>query len=200
MWIPEAESDCVDGETYGQMPFWAVRKAAVALEICPEGAFIEREGENGTYKGFPGYETYNETLKAIGDAGLRHERDPISPEEVTDSEGRDKQDTRSDTASPDSQVSQLDQAHVRERNRLLSAKVDQLESELNEKTDRINMLETEVEHLQKELETVRSERDYLESALENNVLNQGSEQQTEEDPANDRSTLERARQFISFDQ
>ena len=200
VWIPEAGSDRADGGTYDQMPFWAVRKTAVALEICPEDAFVEREGEDGTYEGFPGYETYNETLEAIEDAGLRHERDSISPEEGPDSEDQNEKDASSDTASTDSSASQLDQAHLREKNQLLSTKIDQLESELDEKTDRIDTLEAEIERLQKELETVRSERDHLESALEDDVLNQDSEQQTEEDPVDGRSPLDRARQLVSFDQ
>ena len=103
-------------------------------------------------------------------------------------------------ALPICSASQLDQAHLREKNQLLSAKVDQLESELDEKTDRIDILEAEIERLQRELETVRSERDHLESALKNDVLNQDSEQQAEEDPADDRSPLDRARQLVSFDQ
>ena len=200
VWIPEAGSDHIDGGTYDQMPFWAVRKAAVALEICPEDAFVDREGEDGTYEGFPGYETYNETLEAIEDAGLRHERDSISPEEGPDSEDQNEKDASSDTASTDSSASQLDQAHLREKNQLLSAKVDQLKSELDEKTDRIDTLEAEIERLQRELETVRSERDHLESALKDDVLNQDSEQQTEENPADDRSPLDRARQLVFFDQ
>jgi putative DNA primase/helicase len=200
VWVPEAGSDRVDGGTYDQMPFWAVRKAAVALEICPEDAFVDREGEDGSYEGFPGYETYNETLEAIEDAGLRHGRDPISPEEGPDTEDQNEEDASSDTASADSSASQLDQAHLREKNRLLSAKVDQLEAELDEKTHRIDTLEAELERLQRELETVRSERDHLESALEDDVLTQDSEQQTEEDPADDRSALDRARQLVSFDQ
>ena len=200
VWIPEAGSDRVDGGTYDQMPFWAVRKTAVTLDICPEDAFVEREGENGTYEGFPGYETYNETLEAIEDAGLRHGRDSISPEEGPPPEDQNEEDASSDIASTDSSASQLDQAHLREKNQLLSAKVDQLESELDERNDRIDNLEAEIKRLRKELETVRSERDHLESALEDDVLNQDSEQQTEEDPADDRSPLDRARQLVSFDQ
>ena len=200
VWIPEAGSDRADGETYDQMPFWAVQKTAVTLEICPEDAFVEREGENGTYEGFPGYETYNETLEAIEDAGLRHGRDSISPEEGPPLEDQNEEDASSDIASTDSSASQLDQAHLREKNQLLSAKVDQLESELDEKTDRIDTLEADINRLRKELETVRSERDHLESALEDDVLNQDSEQQTEEDHADDRSPLDRARQLVSFDQ
>ena len=200
VWIPEAGSDRVNGGTYDQMPFWAVRKTAVTLEICLEDAFVEREGEDGTYEGFPGYETYNETLEAIEDAGLRHGRDSISPDEGSDPEDQNEEDASSDTASTDSSASQLDQAHLREKNQLLSTKIDQLKSELDEKTDRIDTLEAEIERLQRELKTVRSERDHLESALKNDVLNQDSEQQTEEDSADDRSPLDRARQLVSFDQ
>jgi len=200
VWVPEAGSDRVDGGTYDQMPFWAVRKAAVALEVCPENAFVDREGEDGTYEGFPGYETYNETLAAIEDAGLRHGRDSISPDEGPDPEDQNEENASSDPASADRPASQLDQAHLREKNRLLSVKVDQLEAELDRKADRIDTLEAELERLQRELETVRSERDHLESALEDDGLTQDPEQQTEEDPADDRSALDRARELVSFDQ
>lgn len=199
VWIPEAGSKRVGGGTYEQMPFWAVRQAAVALEVCPEEAFVDREGKDGTYKGFPGYETYNETLAAIDAAGLNHGREPVIPEE-TDTEDQENQDVESDSASGDATASQLDQAHLREKNRLLSTKVDRLESDVVEKTDRIESLEAEVERLQRELETVRSERDRLEAALEDRELDRDSEQRAEGDPTDGRSALDRAKQLISFGQ
>ena len=199
VWIPEAGSKRVGGGTYEQMPFWAVRQAAVALKVCPEEAFVDREGKDGTYKGFPGYETYNETLAAIDAAGLNHGREPVTPEE-TDAEDQEDQDVGSDSASGDATASQLDQAHLREKNRLLSTKVDRLESDVAEKTDRIESLEAEVERLQRELETVRSERDRLKAALEDRELDQDSEQRAEGDSTDGRSPLDRARQLVSFDQ
>jgi hypothetical protein len=76
VWTPEAGSAKRDGSTYEQMPLWALRKAAVALGVLPEEAFIEREGEDGgTYLGFPGQETYNNALEAVEDAGLEHGRE-----------------------------------------------------------------------------------------------------------------------------
>lgn len=189
VWIPEAGSKRVSGDTYDQMPFWAVRQAAEALEVCPEEAFVDRKGKDGTYKGFPGYETYNETLAVIDAAGLNHGREPVTPEE-TDAEDQDDQDVGSDSASGDAITSQLDQAHLREKNRLLPTKVDRLESNIAEKTDRIESLEAEVECLQRELGTVRSERDRLEAALEDRELDQDSEQQAEGDPTDGRSLLD----------
>jgi len=200
VWIPEADSDRVDGGTYDQMPFWAVRKAAVALEVCPEDAFIDRKGENGTYEGFPGYETYNETLAGIEDAGLKHGREPVTPEEKTKAEDQEDQDTESGPTSADDAALQLDQAHLREKNRLLSTKVNRLESELAKKTGRIEELEAEVERLQRELETVRSEHDRLEAALEDRESDQDPEQRAAEDSPDERSPLDRAKQLISFDQ
>jgi putative DNA primase/helicase len=121
VWIPEAGSDRVDGGTYDQMPFWAVRKAAVALEVCPEGAFVNREGEDGTYEGFPGYETYNETLEAIKAAGLKHGRERVTLEEEADD---DESESPADAPDSDETASDLDRAHLREKNRLLTAKVE----------------------------------------------------------------------------
>jgi hypothetical protein len=60
IWVPEKGSQRKDGRTYDEMPFKAVRKAAVALGVLPEDAFVEKTGDdNGTYLGFPGPETYN---------------------------------------------------------------------------------------------------------------------------------------------
>jgi DNA helicase-2/ATP-dependent DNA helicase PcrA len=76
VYTPEAGSKRRDGGEYDEMPLWAVRQAAVALEVCPPDAFIEREGDDGgTYLGFPGGVTYNNALEAIEDAGLDHGRE-----------------------------------------------------------------------------------------------------------------------------
>jgi len=193
VWIPEAGSDRVDGGTYDQMPFWAVRKAAVALEVCPEDAFVDREGEDGTYEGFPGYETYNETLEAIEDAGLNHGREQVTPEEDT---ADDESDSPTDAPASDERPGDLNRAHLREKNRLLTAKVERLESELEEKLERIEGLEAEVDQLRTELATVRSERDRLEAALEEREFEREPNQ---EDRDEDQSPLHRARRFVSFD-
>jgi putative DNA primase/helicase len=193
VWIPEASSDRVDGGTYNQMPFWVVRKAAVALEICPEDAFVDRKGEDGTYQGFPGYETYNETLEAIEDAGLNHGREQVTPEEdAVDN----KSESSADSSPTDERSDDLDRAHLREKNRLLTAKVKRIESELEDKSERIEELEAEVDQLRTELGTVRSERDRLETALEE----RRSEKESNQNDRNEsQSPFERARRYVPFD-
>jgi len=196
VWIPEAGSDRIDGGTYDQMPFWAVRKAAVALEVCPEDAFVDREGEDGTYEGFPGYETYNETLEAIEAAGVKHGRERVTPEENAADE---ESESPADSPAGDESTGDLNQAHLREKNRLLTGKVERLESELKEKSERIEDLEAQVGQLRTELATVRSERDRLVAVLEEREFYQemNDEQKTEE--VNKRSSIEKVRQFVSFD-
>jgi putative DNA primase/helicase len=176
------------------MPFWAVRKAAVALEVCPEDAFVDREGEDGTYEGFPGYKTYNAALKAIENAGLNHGREPVTPDEqATD----DEPDSQSDLSGSDDSSGDLDRAHLREKNRLLTAKVERLESELAEKAERIEELEAEVDQLRIELATIRSERNRLEAAPED----QESEQDPDQvDGDEDLSPFDKVSRFVSFNQ
>jgi len=60
------------------MPYWSVRKAAVALGVVPEEAFIRAQSDRGGYLRFPGKETYNHALAAIEDAGLEHGREYMS--------------------------------------------------------------------------------------------------------------------------
>jgi hypothetical protein len=85
IWVPEAGSQDKSGGTYDQMPFWAVRKAAVALGDFPEDGFVEKTNDDGsTYPGFPGPKSYNNALDAIEEAGLDHDREradegPIHP-------------------------------------------------------------------------------------------------------------------------
>lgn len=75
VYVPEVGCTDSDGDEYEKMPYWAVKRAAVALGVCPEAAFIEREGDDGdTYEGFPGQETYTNALEAIEEAGLQHGR------------------------------------------------------------------------------------------------------------------------------
>jgi putative DNA primase/helicase len=193
VWVPEAGSDRVDGGTYDQMPFWAVRKAAVALEICPEDAFVDREGEDGTYEGFPGYETYNETLEAIEGAGLNHGRERVTPEIEADGK---EQDSVVESPESDEAAADLDRAHLHEKNRLLITKVERLESKLEEKSEQIENLEAEVDRLRTELSTVRSERDRLEAALKDREF---TRELNQKDRDEDRSLLERARRYVLFD-
>ena len=76
VWTPEAGSKRRDGSTYDEMPYWALRKAAVALGVVPEDALVEKTGEDGgTYLGFPGAKTYNNALDAVEEAGLDHGRE-----------------------------------------------------------------------------------------------------------------------------
>jgi putative DNA primase/helicase len=192
VWIPEADSDRVDGGTYDQMPFWAIRKAAVALEVCPENAFVDREGEDGTYEGFPGYETYNETLEAIEALGLKHGRERVTPDENT---ADDESESPAAASASDESAGDLDRAHLREKNRLLTAKVERLESELEEKSEQIEDLEAEVSRLCTELATLRSERDRLGAAIEEREFEQESNQRGRDE---DQSPLDRAKRFVSF--
>jgi len=195
VWIPEAGSKRVDGDTYDQMPFWAVRNAAVALEVCPEDAFVDREGEDGTYEGFPDYETYNETLAAIEQAGLNHGRTRVSPDADN---GHATQAAK--TASPDDQrrATDLDQAHLQEQTRLLTQKVEQLQAELTAKTERIDHLEAENEALREELASVRTERDDLEADLVTHDGEQRDRIDTDSE-SEERSLLTTAKRFVTFD-
>jgi len=95
VWTPDANSQDSDGEEYEQMPYWSVRKAAVALGVLPEGGFIRAQSDRGGYLRFPGKETYNHALAAIEEAGLEHGREYMSDdgsrpddlEETTDGDG-----------------------------------------------------------------------------------------------------------------
>ena len=81
LWTPEKGSKRRDGSEYEQMPFWAVRKAAVALGVLPEHGFVQKTSDDGgTYPGFPGPETYNSALDAIEEAGLEHGRERADPQ------------------------------------------------------------------------------------------------------------------------
>jgi hypothetical protein len=75
VWTPDGKSQDSDGEEYGQMPYWSVRKAAVALGVLPEDGFIRAQSDRGGYLRFPGKGTYNHALAAIEDAGLEHGRE-----------------------------------------------------------------------------------------------------------------------------
>lgn len=75
IWTPEKGSRRRDGTAYEKMPFWAVKKAAVALGVVPEDSFIEQTtDDDSTYQGFPGTDTYAKALDAIEEAGLEHGR------------------------------------------------------------------------------------------------------------------------------
>lgn len=74
--IPEAGSTSPEGEVYTEIPYSALKRAAVATGVIPPSAFIERESDDGsTYEGFPGKESYNRTLAELEDRGIDHGRE-----------------------------------------------------------------------------------------------------------------------------
>lgn len=74
--VAEPGDEGPDGEEYEKMPFWSVRKAAVALNDFPADGFVEKTSDDGgTYPGFPGPGSYNNALDAIEEAGLDHNRE-----------------------------------------------------------------------------------------------------------------------------
>jgi hypothetical protein len=86
IWTPEKGSHRRDGSEYDEMPFWAVRKAAVALGVLPENGFTTKTGARGKeYLGFPSAETYNTVLDEIEAVGLDHNRDHVGTTKRTDS-------------------------------------------------------------------------------------------------------------------
>jgi hypothetical protein len=85
VYIPEAGENNSDGEEYDETPLWALRKAAVALDVCSPDEFKEHETEDGeTYLGFD-RETFNGVLDALDEASVDHGREHIDSGE---SDGR----------------------------------------------------------------------------------------------------------------
>jgi hypothetical protein len=80
LYIPEKGTTKRGGGEYEQTPLWALRKAAVALDVCDRGEFVERESDDGdgTYPGFPDAATYNEALDALEAEGVEHGRERAS--------------------------------------------------------------------------------------------------------------------------
>jgi putative DNA primase/helicase len=78
VWVPDADDDANE---YGETPLWALRKAAVALEVVAGDEFVERESEDGSYLGFPDAETYNNTLDALESEGIAHGRQRASTDD-----------------------------------------------------------------------------------------------------------------------
>lgn len=77
IYIPESGSDRGDGGQYDETPLWALRKAAVALDVCGTTDFVEHETDDGeSYLGFDA-ETYNAVLQALDKEGIHHGRDQI---------------------------------------------------------------------------------------------------------------------------
>ena len=77
LYLPEAESEAPGGERYEQTPLWALRKAAVELDVCGREDLVEHETDGGeTYLGFDQH-TYNATLRALDEQEIDHGREPI---------------------------------------------------------------------------------------------------------------------------
>ena len=78
VYVPEAGAEKPNGETYEKTPYWALRKAAVAMRVLPESAFVEEENDDGsTWEKFPGRVTFDRTLDELEALGIDHgwERD-----------------------------------------------------------------------------------------------------------------------------
>lgn len=78
VYIPGCGSGDGGGSEYEKTPHWALRKAAVALHVLPEGGFVTKESDDGeTYEGFPGRVTFDRTLDELEALGIEHgwERD-----------------------------------------------------------------------------------------------------------------------------
>jgi len=74
VWTPDAETAAGRAE----MPYWALRRAAIALGVIDEDDLVEREnGEGDTYLGFADADTYNGALDAVEAVGLSHGRDRV---------------------------------------------------------------------------------------------------------------------------
>lgn len=68
VWTPDANTG-----DYDRMPLWALRRAAVALDVCGRGDFVEKDGsDGGTYLDFPDHETRQAALSAVEEVGLEH--------------------------------------------------------------------------------------------------------------------------------
>lgn len=101
--IPEKGSEKANGETYDKMPFWAVKKAAIALDLFPKDGFVAKERNGETYAGFPGAQTYNQVLEGIEDAGFDHGREyrgeyEESEEDIQDAEALDDTSDEDDSS------------------------------------------------------------------------------------------------------
>lgn len=112
VYIPTADGD--DGD---QMPLWAMRKAAVVLDICSPDDFTEQETVDGeTYLGFDA-KTFNRVLDGLEDKDMAHGRDRAneSPETTPDgsndsgngSFGDENDDLKHATCSPTEPAGQL---------------------------------------------------------------------------------------------
>lgn len=200
VWVPEVGTKGIDGDPYDQMPFWAVKKAAVALGVCSQDAFIDRDSEDGTYEGFPDYETYNAALEAIAQTGLNHGRDPVTPELEYGQDESTLQSTATPKSSPD-----LDGAHLREKNRLLERKVERLTQTINKQAETIEHLKQENESLRRQLEIEQENRQQQERHRAEVTLGDYGETQSgdldksDDAESNDAaSPLTRMRRFVSF--
>jgi hypothetical protein len=71
VWTPDATS-----QGYSQMPWWAIRRAAVVLGVVNEEDIISNPTpDDNTTFGFPSESAFNQALDAISETGLRHNRE-----------------------------------------------------------------------------------------------------------------------------
>lgn len=78
VYIPERGTETSDGTTYEKTPYWALRKAAVALRVVPQDGFVEEENDDGsTWEKFPGRVAFDRTLDELEALDIDHgwERD-----------------------------------------------------------------------------------------------------------------------------
>lgn len=92
-------ADHSDGDD--PMPFWLVRQASEAFDVCPPEAFVERDGDDGeTYLGFPGPRTYDAALAAIESEGYDHGREYLTADQDGDAVDQDTDKVDDDLPVP----------------------------------------------------------------------------------------------------
>jgi hypothetical protein len=211
LWIPEAGSQRLDGSEYDQMPFWAMRKAAVALESLPEDAFIERETDDGsTYLGFPGPDSYNAALDAIEDVGLTHNREraststPSTPDTTPPSDQSDDHDRGPTTTQP----SEPSRAALTEKIRLLTDRLKEANNQIDTLKEEVARLQTDLAEREERIAELEAftepvhqstEHDHDDTAPTTDTTDEETSSDDETPSSTDQSPLSRARRFISRD-
>lgn len=77
VWIPDVDDD----DETDSLPYWALRRAAVALGVCEAEDLIKETTDDGeTYRKLPDSETYSATLDALEAEGVAHglTKQPVS--------------------------------------------------------------------------------------------------------------------------
>lgn len=73
IFVPEAGATNADGNEYEKTPLWALRNAAVALNLIPDDGFVRKEGtDGGSYLDFPGPRTRGDLLDKLDEIGIEH--------------------------------------------------------------------------------------------------------------------------------